>query len=123
MHRSKSLALMFVLGAVLTGAALGFTADRILIGDSRCPQVGDRRGWRDRFAARLDLTDSQQVAVDSILADKHRQISGLIDPIRPQLDSIGDNARAQIARQLTPEQRLKFEQFTRQSKRSRESNR
>lgn len=123
MQRSKSLALMFILGAVLTGAALGFSADRLLGRDTLCPAAGDRHGWRDRFAERLNLTPVQATAVDSILEDKHRQISTLIDPIRPQLDSISANARAQIARQLTPAQQARFEQFTRLSKRSRESNR
>jgi hypothetical protein len=35
MQRSRSLALMFLLGALLVGGALGFTADRVLTGD-RC---------------------------------------------------------------------------------------
>jgi hypothetical protein len=42
MQRSRSLALMFLLGALLVGGALGFTADRMLAG-GRCANNGDNR--------------------------------------------------------------------------------
>lgn len=121
MQRSKGLALMFVLGALLTGAVLGFSADRMLLRDSLCAKPGERHGWRDRFTEQVGLTTAQRAAMDSILEDKHAQIDALLAPMRPQLDSISANAREQIKRQLTPEQQVKFDEFRQQRKSSKES--
>ena len=107
MPRSQSLAVLVLIIAVLAGGALGFSADRFL-GQERCVKGGDRASMRERFSTELALTPAQQTAIDSILDLKHRQMDALLDPVRPQLRTVGDSARAQIARVLTEEQREKF---------------
>lgn len=110
MQRSRSLALMFLLGAVLVGGALGFTAERVLTGD-RCAKSGDYRRSRNWLAERLALTPAQAAAVDSIVERRHHQMRALIAPIRPQMDAVRDTARQQIRRVLTPEQRAQFDEL------------
>ena len=110
MQRSKSRALMFILGAVLVGGVLGFTADRVFARDKAC-QAGEKRAYRDRFAAELGLTDEQRATVDTLLDAKHAQMAEVMAPVRPRLDSISAATRAQIARILTPEQRPRFERM------------
>lgn len=106
MQNSKSLALMFLLGAVLVGGALGFTADRVWGRDGVCR---DPRRSKACLYERLELTETQRAAWDSILDDRHRQYEVLLKPIRPQMDSIRLRARAQMRGLLTPQQRERFE--------------
>jgi len=114
MQRSKHLAMMFLLGAVLVGGALGFTADRVWMKDASC---NDPRASRALLSDRLDLNDAQRAALDSILDDRHHQFDSLFKPIRPQMDSIRLRSRAQIRALLaTPEQRERFEAILREPK-------
>jgi len=106
---SRKLALVFVLGAVLVGGVLGFTADRVLVKDQLCAK--DRRGTRDRFHNDLGLDAGQRLRVDSLLDLKHAQIAEVMKPIQPRLETISDSTRSQIARLLTPAQQQRFEQM------------
>jgi Spy/CpxP family protein refolding chaperone len=117
MDRSKGYALMFLLGAFVTGGALGFTADRV-IGAGHNREMRGQRGSRQRMAKELDLTPAQQASVDSLIEQKHRQIVALYKPVRPQLDSIAivarvvsDSTHAQIKRLLNPEQAVKLDRM------------
>jgi hypothetical protein len=107
MQRSKNLAMMFLLGAVLVGGALGFTADRVWMRDAAC---SDPRASRALLYDRLELNAAQRAAWDSILDDRHRQFDSLFKPIKPQMDSIRSRSRAQMRALLTtPQQRERFE--------------
>jgi hypothetical protein len=107
MQRSKNLAMMFLLGAVLVGGALGFTADRVWMRDAAC---NDPRASRALLYERLELNETQRAAWDSILDDRHRQFETLFKPIRPQMDSIRTRSRAQLRALLTsPEQRARYD--------------
>jgi hypothetical protein len=110
MQRSKHLAMMFLLGAVLVGGALGFTADRVWIRDAA--YTSDPRASRALLYDRLELNAMQRAAWDSILDDRHRQFDSLFKPIKPQMDSIRSRGRAQMRALLTtPEQIERFEKI------------
>ena len=107
MQRSKQQAMFFVLGAVLVGGALGFTADRVWMRDSGC---SDPRSSRTALYTRLELDSAQRAAWDGILDDRHRQFDSLFKPIKPQLDSIRARSHVQMRALLTtPTQREKFD--------------
>jgi Spy/CpxP family protein refolding chaperone len=115
MNRTKGYALMFLLGAFVTGGALGFTADRV-IGGGHGREMRGSRGSRQRMAEELKLTAAQQASVDSLIEQKHRQIVALYQPIQPQLDTlalqarvISDSTHEQIKRLLNPEQQVKLD--------------
>jgi Spy/CpxP family protein refolding chaperone len=110
MQRSRSLALMFLLGALLVGGALGFTADRVLSGE-RCARDGDHRRSRTWFTEELNLSAEQSAAVDSILERRHREMRAVIAPVRPRMDEVRDTARQQIRRVLSDEQRARFDEL------------
>ena len=112
MQRSKNLAMMFLLGAVLVGGALGFTADRVWMRDAA--YVNDPRASRALLYDRLKLNALQRAAWDSILDDRHRQFDSLFKPIKPQMDSIRSRGRAQIRGLLTPKQLERFEAILRE---------
>ena len=106
---SKRLALVFLVGAVLVGGMLGFSADRVL-NPATCKQP-NRKEKREHFHNQLELTAAQRVMVDSLLDRKIAQIAAVMTPVQPQLDAISDSTRLQIAKLLTPEQRAKFERM------------
>jgi Spy/CpxP family protein refolding chaperone len=130
MERSKGYALMFLLGAFITGGALGFTVDRVMGGDHERGRRGGGGGgggsasYRARMARELELTPVQQVSIDSLMDQKQRQIVGLYSPVQPQLDSlalaarvISDSTHAQIKRLLNPEQQTKLDKMRADSRR------
>ncbi|MFL5487087.1 MAG: Spy/CpxP family protein refolding chaperone [Gemmatimonadaceae bacterium] len=117
MERTKGYALMFLLGAFVTGGALGFTASRV-IGAGHGHEGRGPRAYRQRMAEELGLTPAQQASVDSLIEQKHRQIVALYKPVQPQLDAIAvqtrvisDSTHAQIKRLLNPEQQAKLDKM------------
>ncbi|HJU90461.1 MAG TPA: hypothetical protein VJ672_13820 [Gemmatimonadaceae bacterium] len=110
MQRSKALALAFLLGTLLVGGVLGFTADRVMSGDRACSRM-DRATMRELLARELSLSPSQRAAVDSLLDKRHRDMTAVMDPVRPRLDSIRDNTRAEIARLLNDDQRARYDRW------------
>ena len=116
MQRSKALALTFLVGTLVCGGALGFSADRMLTRNV-CQNPGDHAAMRKWLADRLDLTAVQRTAVDSILDVRHREISRIIEPVRPQLDSAREVARAQIMKVLDTRQQAEFKGMLEESRR------
>lgn len=109
MKDSKNLALMFLLGAFLTGGVLGFTANGYMKRDQVCTSGNGSTSLLATLSERLRLSSDQQHTVDSILDDRSRQYRALTEPIRPQVDAIKENAREQIRRVLTEEQKREFQ--------------
>src|SRR5918998_3311316 len=105
MQRSKKQALMFLLGALLVGAILGFSADRF-IGDVRADTAAAKR---QALYDDLQLTAAQRAAMDSLLDERHCQIARTLATVEPRLDSIRASARVQMDRLLTPEQRTRLD--------------
>jgi Spy/CpxP family protein refolding chaperone len=105
MQRSKQQALMFLLGAVLVGSALGFSADHVF--NHNAPKHWARR---QAMYDDLGLSQAQRSTMDSLLDERNCQIATVMKPVRPQLDSIRKTAHQQVLQILTPEQREKLDQ-------------
>ena len=121
MQRSKSLAMVFLLGVFLAGGAVGFAANQVAGPEKRCK--GDRASYRERFATELGLSASQRQVVDSLMEVQRTQVRALYSPMRPQLDSIGrsrdsifEDTQRQLRLLLTPEQQARFEQMHREGR-------
>ena len=99
MTRSKQQAMFFLLGAVLVGGALGFTADRVLSADKQGSWAPRERMYND-----LSFTEAQRLKADSLLDEQNCQIQSLMKPVRPILDSIRGNGRKQLDALMTPAQ-------------------
>ena len=115
MMRSKSVALGFLLGTLVCGGALGFSLDRVLSREN-CDAGSDRQAVRAYMASRLQLSASQRDAVDSLLDIRHREMSKIVAPVKPQLDSVREATRAQIKRLLDPTQQQRFQEWVDESK-------
>src|SRR5215207_5733398 len=127
MQRSKTVALLVVLAALIAGAALGFTADRLM---SRRGHGRADRPSRDAIARELNLTTAQRAQFDSIMNSRRAQMREVFKPIRPQMDSlqkvakvIGDSTHEQLKRILTPEQGAKLDQMRDRNRKREESRR
>ncbi|HEU4879206.1 MAG TPA: Spy/CpxP family protein refolding chaperone [Gemmatimonadaceae bacterium] len=114
MQRSKSYALLFLLAAFIAGAALGYTADRVLTNK----HGRGERPSRDRMARELGLSPAQRAQFDSIMNARRTQMRELFSPIRPQMDSLqkiakamGDTTHEQLKKILTPEQAKKLDEM------------
>ena len=103
MQQSKNVAIAFLLGAVVVGGALGFTADRMMLRD----RISRPESGRMSLADRLQLDAAQNAKLDSIVDERHRRY--VMSPLRPALDSIKMRARDEIRLMLTPAQRIEFE--------------
>ena len=111
-QRTKAQAIFFLLGAVLVGGALGFTANRAIVrrdGTTRANQSS-----RDQLAARLDLDAPQRVLFDSVLDARNEKMKALLAPIRPRLDSVRYAARGVIRARLNASQQLKWDAMLRE---------
>jgi Spy/CpxP family protein refolding chaperone len=105
MQRSKQQALTFLLGALLVGAVVGFSADRVFGRAEPETALARRQAMYDD----LGLSPAQRAAMDSLLDERHCQIARTLATVEPKLDSIRAGARAQMDRLLTPEQRTRLE--------------
>lgn len=105
---TRSLALAFVLGALLVGGVLGFTADRVLGRDDACSRYFTRSELRKRFADRLELTPVQRAKVDSILDVKRAAMDSIQAPVKAAMGAVSDSATHRIDSLLDATQRAKF---------------
>jgi len=104
MERPKQQAIAFLLGAVLVGGALGFSADRVFRNDDLTPEQR-----RAAFYEDIGITSAQRPTLDSILDDRNCRMDSVVRTIQPTLDSIKSASRVQMDRLLTPEQHARIE--------------
>ena len=103
MQRSKQQALMFLLGAVLVGGVLGFSAERVLDRGHR-PENPRTAMYDD-----LQLTPEQRQRFDSLLEATNCKRKAILKAVQPQLDSLRREGRLAMDAVLTPEQRKRLE--------------
>jgi Spy/CpxP family protein refolding chaperone len=107
MHRAKQQAAMFLLGALLVGGALGFSADRYIGHQKFAMQYGPRQ----RFYDQLGLTQQQRNTLDSLAFQQDCVIKGVLAPEQPKLDSIRASFRAQWRQVFTKEQLARYDEI------------
>ena|SRR5438105_2874557 len=106
MQRSRQQALMFLLGAVLVGGVVGFSADRMF----QHQRFAAGYGPRARFYDELGLTQPQRATMDSLAFENECQVAAVIKPVRPQLDSIRRTFRAEQRKVYSPDQLAKVQE-------------
>ncbi len=104
MERPKQQALAFLLGAVLVGGVVGFSADRVFRRDDSSIAAKRKAMYDD-----LGLQPIQRSAMDSLFDARNCQYDAIFRPIQPALDSLKVTTRAQMNRILTTEQRATLE--------------
>ncbi|HEY4218957.1 MAG TPA: hypothetical protein VGM67_17570 [Gemmatimonadaceae bacterium] len=106
MQRSKQQALMFVLGAVLIGGALGFSADRYIGHDKFESQYGP---VRSKFYDEFGLSSVQRNALDSLAFQQDCAIKAVLAPHDSVLKAIRARFHAQQDSVFTKDQLSQLE--------------
>lgn len=104
--RPKSLAMMFLLGAFLTGGAVGFAAERAV--SKPVVLLNDEKAMREELARELQLSETQKVVVDSAWEWRRARNREIMAVVRPALDSVRDSARVRMMSVLSESQRESF---------------
>jgi Spy/CpxP family protein refolding chaperone len=112
MERPKEIAIAMLVAALVAGGAMGYSAGHLVAARENAP--GEHGAMRHYVAAQLDLTPAQEAGMDTILDARHREMTRLIAPVQPQLDSLRGAARKQIMTLLTPAQQKKFQDLIQQ---------
>ncbi len=118
--RPKSLALMFLLGAFLTGGAVGFAADRAVTRAKPSRQY-DAKAMRDELAQQLSLTPDQRVVIDSVFDWRRARSREIMQQFQPSLDSVRDSARVLMMHALDAAQQTQFTALIERNKRTADS--
>ena len=113
--RPKSLALMFLLGAMLTGSALGFAAGRVA--SRPIVMLNDDKSMREELARELKLSPEQTVALDSAWEWRRARSRDIMSAVRPALDSVRDSARVLMLARLTEAQQETFRKLIERNQR------
>ena len=92
MERPKQQAMMFLLGAVLVGGALGFSADRYIGHEKFALQYGPR----SKFYDDLGLSSRQRSTLDSLAFEHECAFKALVAPQDSAIKTL--NARFRAAR-------------------------
>ena len=104
MQRPKQQALAFLLGALLVGGVVGFSADRAFRRDEDTVEARRKAMYDD-----LALQPAQRAAMDSMFDARNCQLEAVYAPIQPTVDSIKSATRTQMNVILTAEQRTRLE--------------
>ena len=107
---------MFLIGAFLTGSAVGYAADRAVTRSEPSRQLSEK-AMRDNFAQELSLTTDQRRAIDSVLEWRRARSKEIMQQYQPSLDSIRDSARVLMMNQLDTTQQNKFKALIEHNKR------
>ncbi len=130
----KSRAIVVMTALVLGSGVAGAAIDRAVVHSQRAgtlfdttfhplssilrsPTAADRQFYRDQLKRALDLTASQDSAIDRVLSDRAGEFSTLRDEMRPRVDRLVTDERADIEKVLNDHQR---EEFRRLQQRGRE---
>ena len=104
MERPKQQALAFLLGAVLVGGVVGFSADRVFRRDDTSIAAKRLALYDD-----LELRPEQRSAMDSLFDARNCKYDAIFSPIQPALDTLKLETRARMDAILTAEQRVLLE--------------
>jgi hypothetical protein len=108
MQRSKQQAMMFLLGAVLVGGVLGFSADRV-VASYAAEKDQERRIDRPSFFDDLDFTVEQRERWEAVNDTATCRIMIVTEQTRPEVESIRTESRTKLQGILTAAQKEKLE--------------
>ena len=104
MQRPKQQALMFLLGAVLVGGALGFSADRYIGHEKFAAQYGPR----SKFYDDLGLSPQQRSSLDSLAFVQDCAFRTIVAPHDSAIKAMNAKFRAQRDSVFTKDQLTKL---------------
>lgn len=105
--RSRVWAVALLVAVFAAGAAGGWA-----LGRHRPDGPSRSGGGPDAIAAylarRLDLSPVQQESVRAVFVRHHAEMQAIWGEVRPRMDSLRAVVRAEVTRQLTPDQQTRY---------------
>ncbi len=112
---------MFLIGAFLTGGAVGFAADRAMTRAGPDAKSTDERVASDSLAHELNLTADQRQLFDSVFDWRRARYREIMKIYRPILDSARDSARVLMRASLDSAQQVRFNALIERNNRAADS--
>lgn len=112
---SKTKAVILIIGCIIIGFIAGVLLDRLLLLKYHPPQKFGLKEYRKEIIKRLNLNQTQQVRLDSILSWSQREFKNLSKEFRPKYDSLKNALRDSIRSILNPEQIKEFEEMIKET--------
>ncbi len=106
---------MFLLGAMLTGSALGFAAGRVA--SRPIVMLNDDKSMREELARELKLSPEQTVALDTACEWRRARSREIMSAVRQAHDSVRDSARVLMLARLTEAQQETFRKLIERNQR------
>lgn len=111
------LATLVIFGAGVLSGTLG---NQLYLQKKQSPKPGfgpggpgpERFDFIRRWGDRLDLTTEQRDKIDRLVRESQERVRALWDPVGPKIQEESRAVRAQIEEVLTPEQRTKFAEMS-----------
>ncbi len=130
---SRSRAVVALVGLVLGSGFAGAAIDRAMLRSDRIvplydttfhplssvlrsPTTEDRQQYLAQLSHALALTANQDSAIDRIMSERAGQFSALREDIRPRVDRLVTDVRADIEKVLTGPQRDAFRRLQQRSR-------
>jgi hypothetical protein len=121
----RTLAALLMLVVWLLGGVAGVALDRLVLRpdaprrrvERHTPESAHR--FSKYLAGELGLSGRQEAQVDSILLIRQAQTRALANEVHPRFEAVAAQARADVERVLSPEQRTKYEQLRERRKKER----
>jgi Spy/CpxP family protein refolding chaperone len=107
---TRKAAVMLVLAALL-GGALGSALTAALLA-GRGGHGHDAERYVSLLRRELSLSEPQQDSVRAILGRHRAAIDSLWASLRPRMDSVREEVRAEVTLQLTPAQQPRYRELT-----------
>ena len=111
---------MFLLGAFLSGSAVGYAAERAVTRAQPSRQL-DEKAMRDKFAQELSLSTDQRRVIDSVFEWRRARSKEIMQQYKPSIDSVRDSARVLMMQTLDTAQQSKFKALIERNRRSADS--
>lgn len=111
--KTTVIAAVVVVLTFIAGFVVGAVVDRYVMhhGGGRAPRTMAAHAMMSRLDRELDLTPAQRKQVEEIIRRHHERVEEIWTGVRPRVRTELDQANAEIAQILTPEQRQKFEKL------------
>jgi hypothetical protein len=111
--------MMFLLGAFLTGGAVGFAAERVV--SPPRPYAFSDRTMLDELARELRLSSDQRMVIDSVWNWRRRESREIMKTVRPTLDAVRDSSRVLMMNTLDDTQKTAFRALLERNQRTADS--
>jgi len=109
-NQSKAFAIGLLAAVLVAGIALGAAGSHWALAHRAGPPHPNR-SYADRLAQQLKLDSAQRDSVAGILRRYDPRMQAIFASVRPQLDSLREQLRADIRAQLTPAQQAAYQQL------------